>query len=40
VVQNDTWELFYDMHRYNPFATKIRLAFMTAVQEIEQELEA
>ncbi len=40
VVQNDTWELFYDMHRYNPFAGKIRMAFVNAMQEIAKELEA
>ena len=31
VVSNDTWQLFEDMHRYNPYAGAIRLEFLEAV---------
>jgi len=40
VVEHDTWQLFVDMHKYNPYAKDVRLAFMRAVAEIESELEA
>jgi prephenate dehydrogenase len=39
VVEHDTWQLFYDMHRYNPYAQKKRSAFMQAMQKIDQRLE-
>jgi prephenate dehydrogenase len=38
VVTNDTWQLFEDMHRYNPFAAEKREAFLSAAQEIEARL--
>ena len=38
VVENDTWELFRDMHRYNPFAVETRRAFMIAMATIEGKL--
>jgi prephenate dehydrogenase len=38
VVENDTWQLFVDMHRYNPYAQETRNSFMTAMQEIDSEL--
>ena len=38
VVENDTWQLFEDMNRYNPYAAESRSAFMEAVQKIHQQL--
>ncbi|MGD8665628.1 MAG: prephenate dehydrogenase/arogenate dehydrogenase family protein [Desulfobacterales bacterium] len=38
VVENDTWQLFYDMHRYNPYARDKRAAFMQAMQKIGDKL--
>jgi prephenate dehydrogenase len=38
VVENDTWQLFEDMHRYNPHATEVRRAFMGSLQEIEKKV--
>jgi prephenate dehydrogenase len=40
VVENDTWQLFHDMHRYNPFAEEERGRFMNAMQNINERLEA
>jgi len=38
-VTHDTWELFTDMHRYNPFAREVRDRFMAAVERIDARLE-
>jgi len=38
VVENDTWQLFEDMHRFNPFAAESRREFMNAMQTIETHL--
>ena len=38
VVEHDTWQLFEDMHRYNPFARQTRAAFMAAMQTLDQQL--
>jgi prephenate dehydrogenase len=38
VVKNDTWQLFEDMHRYNPYAREKREAFMTAMARIHDHL--
>jgi prephenate dehydrogenase len=38
VVEHDTWQLFEDMHRYNPYAGEKRDAFMQAMQNIEDRL--
>jgi prephenate dehydrogenase len=35
VVEHDSWELFSDMHRFNPYAADHRRAFMTAAERIE-----
>ncbi len=40
VVENDTWQLFKDMHRYNPFAAEQRSRFMEAMQQINERLDA
>ncbi len=37
-VENDTWQLFEDMHRYNPFARDVRGAFLTAAAKIHGDL--
>lgn len=39
VVERDTWQLFQDMHRYNPYAKKKRIEFMEIMQEINSRLE-
>jgi len=38
VVENDTWQLFEDMNRYNPYATETRQAFLNAVEKIHAKL--
>ena len=40
VVENDTWQLFEDMHRFNPFAADTRREFLKAMLEIEKQLES
>lgn len=39
VVEHDTWQLFVDMHTYNPYAKEVRQEFMQALANIETELE-
>jgi prephenate dehydrogenase len=39
VVERDTWQLFQDMHHYNPYAREKRLAFMNVMKEINAKLE-
>jgi prephenate dehydrogenase len=39
VVERDTWQLFMDMHRYNPHAKKKRIEFMDIMQDINARLE-
>ncbi len=38
VVEHDTWQLFQDMHRFNPFARQIREDFMAAMGRINAKL--
>lgn len=38
VVNNDTWQLFGDMFRYNPYAEETRQAFMAAMERIGARL--
>ena len=40
VVNNDSWQLFEDMHRYNPYARGKRQAFMDAMACIDDHLKA
>jgi len=40
VVEHDTWQLFYDMHHYNPYARKKRAAFLQAMQKIDEQIES
>ena len=39
VVERDTWQLFLDMHHYNPYAKEKRVAFMEVMQDINSRLE-
>jgi len=39
VVNNDTWQLFEDMHHYNPYAAENRRAFIQAMARIDARLE-
>lgn len=39
VVEHDTWQLFVDMHRYNPYAREQRLEFVSALEKIHRDLE-
>jgi prephenate dehydrogenase len=38
VVDHDTWQLFLDMNRYNPYAREKRQIFIDAMQSIEEKL--
>ena len=38
VVENDTWQLFEDMNRFNSHAGKARQAFLDALEAIERKL--
>ena len=38
VVENDTWQLFEDMNRYNPYAADRRESFRQALADIEGRL--
>lgn len=40
VVENDTWQLFEDMNRFNPYAGEARQAFRDALETIEQRLKS
>lgn len=40
VVNNDTWQLFEDMYRYNPYANETRRAYMAAMERIGDRLPA
>jgi len=39
VVERDTWQLFMDMHRYNPHARRKRIEFMDIMRNINSRLE-
>jgi prephenate dehydrogenase len=39
VVENDTWQLFEDMHRFNPYAQEARRRFIASMQGIEKKIE-
>jgi len=40
VVEHDTWQLFVDMNRYNPYAADMRRAFLAAAAKIDRELQS
>jgi prephenate dehydrogenase len=37
-VENDTWQLFLDMNRYNRFAQKSREDFLTALIKLDRKV--
>lgn len=37
-VENDTWQLFVDMNKYNPYAQGIRQRFLASMQKIDNEV--
>jgi prephenate dehydrogenase len=39
VVSHDTWQLFEDMHNFNPYAKKKREAFIAAMRDIHERLD-
>ena len=38
VVENDTWQLFEDMHRFNRYAPEARRDFLKAMQAVERRI--
>ena len=38
VVSHDTWQLFEDMHTYNPYARQTRQAYIDAMTDIHERL--
>lgn len=38
LVNNDTWELFYDMQVYNPYATYMRRSLMESMNRIDRDI--
>ena len=39
VVNNDTWQLFFDMHRFNPYAVEKCQEFITAMERVHGKIE-
>lgn len=39
MVQNDTWQLFFDMQKYNPYSVEIRKVFLKELQQLENKIE-
>ena len=39
VVERDTWQLFLDMHHYNPYAKEKRVEFLGVMKDINSRLE-
>jgi prephenate dehydrogenase len=37
-VNNDTWELFFDMQNFNPYTKKIRHAYIDSLTKLDQEI--
>lgn len=37
-VENDSWQLFEDMNRYNPYAEETRQGFMRSLSNIDQKV--
>jgi prephenate dehydrogenase len=38
VVNNDTWQLFKDMHSYNPYAVEKRQDFLAAMERVHDKI--
>ena len=39
VVNNDTWQLFHDMHCFNPYAVEKRQEFLEAMERVHSKIE-
>lgn len=39
-VNNDTWQLFLDMHNYNPYAENIRNNFIRSLEKINSKIKS
>lgn len=37
-VQNDSWQLFLDMNKYNPYAKSVRQKFFNCLEQINNEI--
>jgi prephenate dehydrogenase len=40
VVNNDTWQLFHDMHCFNPYAVEKRQEFLAAMERVHSKIKA
>lgn len=38
LVNNDTWQLFFDMQLYNPYAKKVRKSLLLALRNLENKI--
>ncbi|MFW5990762.1 MAG: prephenate dehydrogenase/arogenate dehydrogenase family protein [Candidatus Nanoarchaeia archaeon] len=38
VVEHDTWQLFEDMHKFNPYAQEAREKFFNSLKKVEERL--
>ncbi len=38
-VTNDSWQLFLDMQKYNPYTKEIRQKFMAALKKVDEKIE-
>ena len=38
LVQNNTWQLFYDMMRYNPYSNTLRKKFLRNIASIQKKI--
>lgn len=38
-VKNDTWQLFLDMQKFNPYAREVRAEFVESLKELEEEID-
>jgi len=39
-VNNDSWQLFFDMQRYNPYAQQMRLALRASLDDLEARIQS
>lgn len=39
LVQNNTWQLFFDMMRYNPYSGKLRKRFIRNIAKIQKKIQ-
>ncbi len=39
VVNNDTWQLFHDMHCFNPYSVEKRKEFLAALERVHDKIE-